>query len=366
MRVLKTAESVSSGHPDKIADQISDAILDKLLEEDDKARAGIETLVSGKTVVVAGEVTHITDSIEDTVRNVIRDAGYIAGPFNYRDIEITNLLQYQSQNISQAVENKGAGDQGIVYGYAEKGTSGAYMPDPIWYANRLMERIDSIRRDTVLLPDGKCQLTFFYEDHQSSKADELYSVVVSFAHLPGKNREAEEIIREAIYDVLWDFIVPHTAIVINPPNGVFVGGGPHHDTGVTGRKLTVDTYGGLVPHGGGAFSGKDLTKMDRSAAYAARHFAKNIAHLCGFSKVLVEMAYAFGDPHPVYVSAKPLNGERFVMPNGARDYYSPENIVKRFRQTPFSFLKTATYGHFGSDIFPWEKLDLNPKTMETK
>ena len=371
MAYLFTSESVSEGHPDKIADQISDAILDAHLAEDPQSRVAVETLVTSGLVVLSGEITSEA-SVEprEIAREVIRDIGYTDPRirFDADSCGVVSSLHEQSGDISQGVdggEEQGAGDQGLMFGYACRETS-ELMPMAITFAHRLVQELAHLRKETdkmpYLRPDSKSQVTIEYEDDRVTPR-RVHTVVVSTQHDDGMSQET---IRTDVRDILLPRALPtelldDDLILHVNPTGRFVTGGPHGDTGLTGRKIIVDTYGGKGGHGGGAFSGKDPSKVDRSATYAARHVAKNLvaAELC--DEALVQIAYAIGVAEPVSIDVS-TNGTG-VMPDPAlcevvREHFdlSPSAIIDRLDLLKPRYRKTAAYGHFGRPAFPWEEL----------
>ena len=375
MAYLFTSESVSEGHPDKIADQISDAVLDALLAEDPKSRVAVETMVTTGLVVLSGEVT--TDAYADVreiARDVIRDIGYTDPRlrFDADSCGVLSSIHEQSADISQGVdkdEEQGAGDQGLMFGYACRETP-ELMPMAITYSHRLMAELAHIRKATdqmpYLRPDSKSQVTVEYEEDRVTPK-RIHTIVLSTQHDEGvSQREIQKDVREILlpraFGDRYDELIDDELILHVNPTGRFVIGGPHGDTGLTGRKIIVDTYGGKGAHGGGAFSGKDASKVDRSATYAARHVAKNLvgAGLC--DEVVVQIAYAIGvaDPVSIDVDTKGTG----TLPDGeiceiVREHFelSPSAIIDRFDLTKPGFRKTAAYGHFGRSEFAWEKLD---------
>ncbi len=387
---LFTSESVSMGHPDKVADQISDALLDSLLEHDPHARAAIETLVTTGLVVVAGEVTAHTPAArealgraEETVREAIRKIGYDdpAGGFDYRSCAVLRAIHAQSPDISRGVTEgghsaeQGAGDQGLMFGFACNETA-SLMPLPIQLSHRLVERLAEIRQNGSvewLRPDAKSQVTVAYEDHTPVG---LHTVVISTQHtedvIDPKTDEIndsvkrfiiDEVIKPVIESECQKFWSEDVIIHINP-TGRFIVGGPHGDTGLTGRKIIVDTYGGRGRHGGGAFSGKDPSKVDRSATYMARYIAKNIVAAGLAKQCEVQLAYAIGVADPVSVSVDAL-GTSDVSPNQlakiVRDTFplKPREIIEHLKLRRPIYFETARHGHFGrvGDGFTWEKTD---------
>jgi S-adenosylmethionine synthetase len=367
-RHLFTSESVTEGHPDKIADQISDAILDEALKRDPTSRVAIETLVTTGLAIVAGEMTtRATLDIPAVVRDTIRQVGYTRAEYGF-DSETCGVLvtiDRQSPDIALGVDSGGAGDQGMMFGYACRETP-ELMPMPIQMAHRLAQRLGEARREgrlPYLRPDGKSQVTIEYQDGRPMRVE---AIVVSTQHseeigTEDLRRDVEaEIIRPVVPEALRD---GRTRVHINP-TGRFVIGGPQGDTGVTGRKIIVDTYGGYAPHGGGAFSGKDPTKVDRSAAYMARYIAKNAVAAGLADRVQVQIAYAIGVAEPVSVMIDTFGTGRLpedrLVPI-VRDHFglTPKEIIDSLDLRRPVYLKTAVYGHFGRNgpEFTWEKTD---------
>jgi S-adenosylmethionine synthetase len=370
-RHLFTSESVTEGHPDKIADQISDGILDFIIAKDPKARVACETLVTTGLAIVAGEIT--TDAILDTqriVRGVIADVGYTRAKYGFdaETCSVLSAIHEQSRDIGQGVDTGGAGDQGLMFGYACTETP-ELMPLPIMLAHKLVRALSEARRKnllTYLRPDGKSQVTVEYDGDKPVRVD---AVVVSTQHSPSASHAqitadlTEKIIRCAIPSNLMD---AHTKIYVNP-TGRFVTGGPHGDAGVTGRKIIVDTYGGMAPHGGGAFSGKDPTKVDRSACYMARYIAKNIVAARLADKALVQLAYAIGVAEPVSVLVDTSGTGRIAdetMVELVRGHFklTPRGIIESLDLRRPIYRKTAAFGHFGRSEpeFTWERTDKAP------
>lgn len=368
MKKLFTSESVSEGHPDKVSDQISDAILDALLEQDPESRVAVETLVTTGLAVISGEVTtNAYVDIQTVVRDVIRDIGYTKPGYRF-DAESCGVLvsiHQQSADIAMGVDRQGAGDQGMMFGYASRETD-TYMPMSLQFSHNLVRELAYIRKNTsdmpYLRPDSKSQVTIEYD--VNNKPSRIHTIVVSTQH---DEDVAQEKIKADIRKYLLPRAVPdhlidsETIIHVNP-TGKFVIGGPHGDTGLTGRKIIVDTYGGHGAHGGGAFSGKDASKVDRSAAYAARHIAKNIVAAGIADECLIQLAYAIGiaEPVSIFVDTSGTGKISDPMLSGLiREVFdcTPEGIIKRFELKKPIFRKTAAYGHFGRDEFPWEKLD---------
>ncbi len=370
MSYLFTSESVSEGHPDKVADQISDAVLDAALTDDPYSRVAVETLVTTGLVLVAGEMTTRTYvDVEKITRETIREIGYTdpALRFDAESCAVLTAIHEQSGDIRQGVDTGGAGDQGIMFGYACR-ESENLMPLPITYAHRLVRELASIRkRDSImpyLRPDAKSQVTIEYEDDRRTPR-RIHTVVLSTQHDAEIERaDIEADIRAHLLPrVIDDYLLDDEYILHVNPTGRFVLGGPHADAGLTGRKIIVDTYGGKGAHGGGAFSGKDASKVDRSGAYAARHIAKNIvqAHLA--EEVEVQISYAIGVEEPVSV-ALDTKGTGSALPDRelaaiVRDTFDlrPAAIIERFDLRKPQFRRTAAYGHFGRSGFAWEETD---------
>lgn len=365
---LFTSESVTEGHPDKIADQISDAVLDAVLEQDEKGRVACETLVTTGLVVIAGEIT--TSAVIDfsqVARETVKEIGYTRAKYGF-DCETCSVLTAvgkQSPDIAQGVDIGGAGDQGLMFGFACKETP-ELMPMPIQLAHQLSKRLAESRRSQALpylRPDGKSQVTIEYKDGRPFRVD---AVVISTQHAPEVSSEQlhDEVIKEVIRPtVSSELIDQNTKFHINP-TGRFVTGGPQGDAGLTGRKIIVDTYGGYAPHGGGAFSGKDPTKVDRSAAYMARYIAKNIVASGLAERCLVQLAYAIGVADPVSVLVDTGGTGRVSesqLTSLVREHFSltPAGIIKALKLRRPIYRKTAAYGHFGrtEDGFTWEQTD---------
>jgi S-adenosylmethionine synthetase len=363
MSYLFTSESVSEGHPDKVADAISDAVLDLVMaKEDPSLRCACETLVTTNRVVVAGEYKGYLNAqeVEQEIREVIENIGYEQTGFDWRTVEITNLLHAQSADIALGTDNFGAGDQGLMFGYACKETDN-YMPNAIYWAHRIVESLTEVRKNgivTWLGPDAKSQVTFEYNDDATPKR--IAKVVCSTQHSDSVDIETvrdtvKTIIRNLLPGNLFD---DNTEFHINP-TGRFVIGGPDGDTGLTGRKIIVDTYGGYSPHGGGAFSGKDPTKVDRSAAYLTRWIAKNIVAAGHADWASVQISYAIGLAQPMsfYIES---NGDSRKLTKTVEDLVdlTPKGIIDRFDLFRPIYSSTTNYGHFGKDYLPWEKIDL--------
>jgi S-adenosylmethionine synthetase len=369
MRIF-TSESVSEGHPDKLADQISDALLDAFLREDADARVAIETLLTRGVAVVAGEVTcEGYVDVAKVVRETVNAAGYTDTDLGFDGNTCGTLvaIQGQSTNIAQGVDTGGAGDQGMMFGMATRDTD-ELMPLPISIAHALSRRAAEVRREQPSLglrPDMKSQVSVEYNGEGPSQ---IRTVVVSQQHGPGEEESVRGIVREHIIDPVMKsygkYANESVSYHINP-TGKFEIGGPQADTGVTGRKIIVDTYGGMCPHGGGAFSGKDPTKVDRSAAYMARYVAKCIVDAGLADKVIVQFAYAIGVQQPVAVSVESFGTHQIDEDEIERRVkstfdLSPLGIIKFLQLRRPIYLPTAKNGHFGNKAFPWEDLTNNP------
>jgi S-adenosylmethionine synthetase len=366
---LFTSESVTEGHPDKIADQISDSVLDAILAQDRMGRVACETLLTTGLVVVAGEITtNCYVDVPDLVRRIIRDIGYVSSDhgFDCNTCGVITAIDKQSADIALGVDKEGAGDQGLMFGYACRETE-ELMPLPIMLCHRLVERLSQVRRAGTLdylRPDGKSQVSVRYRDGQPVSVE---TIVVSTQHAEhvGQDQIRNDIIQHVILPVVPPALLDPSKVVYHiNPTGRFVTGGPMGDTGVTGRKIIVDTYGGSCPHGGGAFSGKDPTKVDRSGAYMARHVAKNIVAAGLATRAQVQVAYAIGVPEPVSIMVK-TDGtgtipERHLEEIVRRQFdFRPRAIIDYLDLRRPIFRKTAAFGHFGrSDPdFTWERTD---------
>lgn len=385
-----TSESVSEGHPDKVCDQISDAILDRFLAADPDSKVAVETLVTKNRIVLAGEVRAredvviTNDEMVEIAREVVQKIGYDDKGFNLRDIEVNCYVHPQSVEINQAVvksdsagqtENEkkaiGAGDQGIMFGYATKEShtddqGGEYMPAPIYYAHKIVKELADLRHSgaiSSLRPDAKSQVTLKYENDKPVRATKI---VVSTQHEKGASLRGD--IEAVVRKILPEGWFPENRedFLFNP-SGSFIDGGPACDTGLTGRKIIVDTYGGAAPHGGGAFSGKDPTKVDRSAAYAARHLAKNVVAAGIAEKCLIQLSYAIGvaEPQSLYVKTTgsgEVNDKEVTRYLRENVDLTPAGILKRLDLRKPMYLQTAAYGHFGrpgsNEAFTWEQTDL--------
>ena len=372
MAYLFTSESVSEGHPDKICDQVSDAVLDAVLEVDPTGRVACECYATTGMIVVGGEITTNTYiDLPKLVRNVIREIGYTKAEYRFDadSCAVINVINKQSVDIAQGVDTGGAGDQGMMFGYACKETP-EYMPAALMYSHRLVEKLADIRKNHLelmpyLRPDAKAQVTIAYDD--ANKITGVNTIVISTQHDPGVSQEqiAEDIKKYVITAVIPAAMIgPDTVFHINP-TGKFEIGGPHGDTGLTGRKIIVDTYGGKAPQGGGAFSGKDPTKVDRSAAYAARHLAKNIVAAGLAEECTIQVSYAIGVKDPVSLLVD-MHGTGTISSEVVSSFImknidlSPKGIIERLKLQRPIYRATAAYGHFGRNEFPWEQLDLVP------
>jgi S-adenosylmethionine synthetase len=367
-RHLFTSESVTEGHPDKIADQVSDGILDAILAQDPVARVACETLVTTGLAIVAGEITtSCYVDFQRVVREVIRDVGYTRAKygFDFETCSVLSSIHEQSRDIGQGVDTGGAGDQGMMFGFACTETP-ELMPMPIMLAHKLVRGMSEVRRAGLvdyLRPDGKSQVTIEYEGSRPVRVD---TIVLSTQHGPNATQET---IREDLVEKVINPLVPadlmdkKTKVYVNP-TGRFVVGGPHGDAGVTGRKIIVDTYGGAAPHGGGAFSGKDPTKVDRSACYMARYIAKNLVAGGLADRVLVQLAYAIGVAEPVSVYLESSGTGRISddkMADLVRAHFklTPRGIIETLDLRRPIYRQTAAFGHFGrtEPEFTWEKTD---------
>lgn len=369
-----TSESVGAGHPDKVCDQISDAVLDACLKDDPASRVACETFISSGLVIVGGEITTKTYiDVHKLVRKVVMDIGYNDPKYGFdaNSCAILNGINAQSPDISQGVDAGGAGDQGIMYGYATDETP-ELMPLPIMLAHKLVRRVAELREKKILKylgPDCKSQVTVEYHDDKPIRVD---AVVLACQHTEdildktGKKitkKAREEIINMIAKPIVKDLIDKDTKFFVNE-TGKFVVGGPQSDAGVTGRKIIVDNYGGIVPHGGGAFSGKDSTKVDRSATYMARYITKNIVAAKLAKKCLVQLSYAIGYPEPISVFVDTFGTgvvDEVKLEELIRKNFdlTPKGIIKTLDLRKPKFLKTASYGHFGrtEKEFTWEKTD---------
>tara|TARA_Y100001936_G_C16062931_1_gene665322 strand:+ start:937 stop:2097 length:1161 start_codon:yes stop_codon:yes gene_type:complete len=372
-----TSESVSEGHPDKVCDVISDKIVDLFLSKDPESRVAAETMVTTNKVVISGEVNgpdvFKEMPIEDLVKNTIKEIGYDQEGFSWKNVSIENNLHQQSKDISQGVDKKneqdqGAGDQGIMFGYACSETE-ELMPAPIYYSHKILESLAKFRHNDekkLLLPDSKSQVSLDYKDGKPVRAS---AIVVSTQHDESLTQEdIKEIVRPHVVNSLPEgWMCDEKNFFVNP-TGRFVIGGPVGDCGLTGRKIIVDTYGGAAPHGGGAFSGKDPSKVDRSGAYAARYLAKNIVAAKIADKCTIQISYAIGVSKPISIYIN-THGDNKIQGSDISDKLSkvldlsPYGIKKKLLLNRPIYSKTATYGHFGrkpsdNGEFSWEKNDL--------
>lgn len=368
---LFTSESVSEGHPDKIADQISDAVLDAILEQDSKARVACETYIKTGIVIIGGEITtSALINIEEIAKKTIREIGYTSSDmgFNANSCTIINAIGKQSIDIKKGLNSinpieQGAGDQGIMFGYANN-ENDVLMPTPIIYAHKLVKQQAKVRKNKTLpwlRPDAKSQITFRYENNKIIGID---SVVLSTQHSKEINKKTlfESVMDEIIKPILpKKWLNKKTKYFINT-TGRFVIGGPMGDCGLTGRKIIVDTYGGMARHGGGAFSGKDPSKVDRSAAYGARYVAKNIVAAGLADKLEIQISYAIGISKPISImietfGTEKINNNKIIKLIHEFFDLRPYSLIKKLNLLQPIYKKTATYGHFGRICFPWEKID---------
>lgn len=374
---LFTSESVSEGHPDKICDRISDSILDAFLTEEELARVACETFATTNQVVIGGEVGLSTREklddflgrVDGIVRDCVHDIGYEQDGFHWKTLNVQNFLHPQSAHIAQGVDNDGAGDQGIMFGYAVNETD-ALMPAPIQYAHAILRNLADARKDGTLAmlgPDAKSQLSVNYVD---GKPVGVTSIVLSTQHLDASmtSGDVRAVVEPYIRSTLPEgWITANTEWHVNP-TGKFVIGGPDGDAGLTGRKIIVDTYGGAAPHGGGAFSGKDPTKVDRSAAYAARYLAKNVVAAGMAERCTIQLSYAIGVAKPLSIycdthgTGQVHESEIEKAVNEVMDL-TPQGIIRHLKLTRPIYARTAAYGHFGRNPtedggFSWEKTDL--------
>lgn len=371
MKKLFTSESVTPGHPDKLCDQISDRILDEYLKEDPNSRVACEVCAHKNGIVVMGEITSkVNVDIEAIVRKTIIDIGYDDDKygFNGNNVKVELNINHQSNDIAMGVDNSldtgsiGAGDQGLMFGYATNETK-SYMPYPIYMANLLSKRLYEVFKDKTikyLRPDGKTQVTVLYEDNKPKYID---TIVISTQH----DLVDLGLLRKDIKKYVIDYVIPDsminekTKIYINP-TGRFIIGGPVGDSGLTGRKIIVDTYGGSCPHGGGAFSGKDYTKVDRSASYYARYVAKNLVAASLADKLELQVAYAIGVSKPVSIYINTFNTNK-ISEDKILDIinkvfnFEPSNIINELNLKEPIYNLTTCFGHFGKDNLPWEKID---------
>jgi S-adenosylmethionine synthetase len=374
MSYVFTSESVSEGHPDKICDAISDGILDAIFKDDPHARVACETFVTTGLVLVGGEITtKAYVEVQDIVRSTIRAIGYTSAEYKFDadSCSVLNAIHSQSPDIALGVDKGGAGDQGIMFGYACNQTP-EFMPMPIMYAHKLVKRLAEIRKCgngtmPYLRPDGKSQVTVEYDNE--NKPVRVDTIVVSTQHDADatQKRIKDDVIEHVVKSIIpEEYLDKRTNYFVNP-TGRFEIGGPHGDSGLTGRKIIVDTYGGWAPHGGGCFSGKDPSKVDRSATYAARHIAKNIVAARLAKECLVQVAYAIGvaEPVSIYVNTNDtglIPDDEIAKIIKKEVDLTPKGIIDRLQLRRPIYQKTSAYGHFGRDEkeFTWEKLDLVP------
>ena len=376
-----TSESVSEGHPDKICDQISDLVVDMYMDADRNSRVACETLTTTNRVILSGEVK-ISENIDRVrnekidikIRDKIKDIGYEQEGFHWKNLKIENYLHQQSKDISQGVDSEkfiGAGDQGIMFGFACSETE-SFMPAPIFYSHNILRALSKFRKNSNSFfgPDSKSQVSMEY---CNGKPKKITSVVVSTQHHPNvTTAEIRKKVIEIIESSIPSVILPESNQILINPTGRFVVGGPDGDTGLTGRKIIVDTYGGAAPHGGGAFSGKDYTKVDRSAAYIARYLAKNVVASKLANKCLIQLSYAIGVAQPISIYLKTdkeskIDSKKIIEIINTYVDLSPEGIKSYLKLDKPIYEPTATYGHFGRNFdletgcFSWEKTDLAEK-----
>ena len=365
MKQYFTSESVTEGHPDKLCDLISDSILDECLKQDKESRVAVETFAAGNTITIAGQITSNSElNVEKLVRKVIKEIGYDNEKLDmdYRTCKIDVNITKQSPDIAIGVDTGGAGDQGIMFGYASNETKN-YMPFAIDTAHKLAKRLAEVRKEKIipyLRPDGKVQVTVEYDDNKPKRIE---TILISTQHNDGISQEQikEDIIENVInYIVQKTMMDENTKIYINP-TGRFVIGGPLGDTGLTGRKIIVDTYGGYARHGGGAFSGKDASKVDRSAAYMLRHIAKNIVANGYADKCEIQVSYAIGmkEPLSIYINTfgtGKKSDEELVNLIKEKFDLTPNGIIEYLNLKEPIYTQTTNYGHFGKDGLPWERI----------
>ena len=374
-----TSESVSEGHPDKVCDQISDSILDLFMEKDSNSRVACETLATTNRIVLAGEINLKNKNqeigaslIDEVVRKKVKEIGYEQDGFHWKNLKIENLLHNQSTDISQGVDKDesnelyGAGDQGIMFGYACDETN-SLMPAPIDYSHKILKTLSDYRHnnDSFFGPDSKSQVSVLYKNNRPQN---ISSIIVSSQHLDSaNNNEIRKKILEIIEEAIPKITLPSEKKILINPTGRFVIGGPDGDAGLTGRKIIVDTYGGAAPHGGGAFSGKDYTKVDRSAAYMARYLAKNIVASGASRKCLIQLSYAIGVAEPISIFVqidKEVTSKVQKLVDIIKSYFdlTPFGIKSFLKLDRPIYAETASYGHFGREYdeskgtFTWESL----------
>lgn len=376
MSYLFTSESVSEGHPDKVCDCISDSLVDLFLNKDNYARCAIETLATTNRIIISGETScneYISkEEIENTVRQAVRNIGYDQKGFSWQTVQIDNYLHHQSADIALGVDIDGAGDQGIMFGYAKKeqGFDSEYMPLAIYLSNQILKNLSFARHNGEvpgIEPDAKSQVTLEYDNNGKPVA--VKTVVLSTQHSDKLSQEeVRHIAKQYIARTLPEGWMPEDKNILINPTGRFVIGGPDGDTGLTGRKIIVDNYGGYAPHGGGAFSGKDATKVDRSAAYMLRYLAKNIVAAGLADECLLQVSYAIGiaEPLSLYIDCRKTNkvDEKKILDTiNEMVSLTPKNIITKLNLRRPIYTPTAAYGHFGrqpqeNGCFSWEKLDL--------
>ncbi|MBK7104505.1 MAG: methionine adenosyltransferase [Ignavibacteriae bacterium] len=378
MSYFFTSESVSEGHPDKVSDAISDGVLDAILAQDPNARVACETFVTTGLVLVGGEITTTAYvDIQEIVRNTVKKIGYTQAEYKFdsESCSVLNAIHSQSPDIAMGVDTGGAGDQGIMFGYACDQTP-ELMPMPIVYAHKLVKKLADIRKKNkklmpYLRPDAKSQVTVEYdENHKPLRID---AVVISTQHDGNVSQKKikTDVIKNVIQKIIPAKLLDKKTKYFVNPTGRFEIGGPHGDSGLTGRKIIVDTYGGWAPHGGGAFSGKDPSKVDRSATYAARHIAKNVVGAKLAKECLVQLAYAIGvaEPVSIFVDTK---GTGVISDNEISEMIkkevdlTPKGIISRLNLRTPIYQNTTAYGHFGREGFSWEELDLVEKFKKYK
>jgi S-adenosylmethionine synthetase len=358
---------VSEGHPDKVADQISDAILDAYLGQDPNAKVACEVLITAGLCVIAGEITsHASVDAVAIARDVLQRIGYDhdAVGFNLHKAEFRNALHRQSPEINASVVDGGAGDQGLMFGYACNETK-ELLPLPIALSHRIIDRLQTMRHSgslTWLRPDAKAQVSVLYE--ASCKPVAVDTIVISTQHTPDilQQEIREALLREVVQPILAEYNIQHTGQLLVNPSGSFIIGGPYGDTGLTGRKIIVDTYGGRCPHGGGAFSGKDPSKVDRSAAYAARFIAKHLLEAAQLQECTVQLSYAIGVAEPTSVYVDCGTDKRFTqeqLEQAVRKHFdlTPTGIIRALELKQPIYSRTASGGHFGKTDLPWERID---------
>ena len=361
-----TSESVSEGHPDKVADAISDAVASYILAGDNHHRAAVETMVTTDTVILAGEyksnIRIIPSELTMLIRKVVKDIGYEQNGFHWADLSVKNLLHSQSADIALGTDDFGAGDQGLMFGYATRETPD-YMPAPIYYAHKILKELTYRRKNWTddwkkILPDSKSQVTFNYD--RDGRPRDIAKIVVSTQHDESLSLDlVKGIVRSVIRSEVPDYMLDNTELLINP-TGRFVIGGPVGDAGLTGRKIIVDTYGGAAPHGGGAFSGKDGTKVDRTGAYMARHIAKNVLAQTVYDTCMVQLSYAIGVKEPTSVTVWTDGQINVQMATLVQDKYdlTPKGMIEYLKPNdPKNLLASTNYGHFGGKDVSWEKID---------